>query len=195
MWKSLILLLLIFSCSDKENCGLPDYEKTRKCDLNLNPVAKRSLNSIATLSHARLRTMEITNSKGQKTRTEYKDNIYFDLNKTSKMFYIEEAMYDFYSQKLLAIISWEVPLIELNVDNIEINEYHSDFFEGYVAEIGFRANFNNPDAFLLKYITYDEKGKAKVTQCERRSYLDFTTTPKNAIQLKSAFTDFLKNMN
>lgn len=190
----LLLFFMVFSC-ESDDCGLPNYEKKRECGLTLNQKAKKSLNTISLLSGQTLRTKEVVDTQGNKTHGEYITDIYFDIQDNTQMFYIEKVQYDFYTQKLKAVTSWEIPLNELNPDNIEISEFHSDFFVGDVADLGFRANMNNPNAFKMKFIVYDENGNPKVTKCEKRDYFEITTSPKIANELKTSFQGFLNNIN
>ncbi|WP_417443627.1 hypothetical protein [Joostella sp.] len=190
-----LILLIIFSCKNQDTCGFLDYEKSRKCELSLNSNAKKYLNLLSKSNYIELRTKEVIQFNGEKTRSGYKTDIYFNLNDDNQNFYIEKVQFDYYSNKLRAITSWEVPLQELNSNNIEVSEYYSEYYESNVAQLTFSANYMNPDAFKLRLTKYDENGNSEVIQCDIRSSFEITTTPEEANRLKNAFKNFLNNIN
>lgn len=194
MWRVLILILLVFSCGDKDSCGLPDYEKVRKCELALNASSKKGLNSISTISNIELISNEITMANGKRSRAGFRNNIFFDLNANSQTFYFEQMQYDYDAQKLLAIRTWEVPLNELNSDNIEVSEMYMELFRTNVSIVSFTSNFNNPEAFDFTLVTYDEDGETKDINCNKVSSFDITTSPAKANEIKTAFQNILSNL-
>src|SRR5690606_3634230 len=125
----------------------------------------------------------------------YRFDIFFNLSPENKNLYFERVMYDFNSNRLLAVRTWEIPLDELNVDNIEISEYHSRLFDMTLGNLTLTAENNNPNAFNFRMVTYDKEESVELTQCQTTRELTITTSAKKARELKYALEGFLNNLN
>lgn len=189
---NLIIFLSIISCKSNSDTGFPNYEKTRKIEINLNPQAESALNEITKIIDGR----PLISLNENYTNLALANNceIYFNLNENDENIYIRHT---YYKDRALINVShyddYRLPINEIDPSNIIVSEGYFPAFGGEYASIRISAMYNNPDIFERCRTRFNNQ--EKTVNCINQSYVDLLLKVEVAHEFKKQLIIFVNNFN
>lgn len=199
MCRGFFIFLLFFSiifvlgCSKKDDYFF-DFDLVRENNLPLNAKADKSLEEISNLLSGKGTLYSVENIIDFPAAVQ--SILYFSLDKTNQNLYIRIVYYEDKNLfKINSYIDFEIPIKNIDVNNIEYNEYHSSkHMGGKFGSLLINSKYNNPEAFKSRKTKF-ENNNLIVEDVVPLGLLSIVINPEVGRELKAPFVSFVKNFN
>lgn len=183
-------LFLLQSCKNEISCSEPVTNIGRTCKLKLNKEAKRSLNTLAEIL-SELHDLQNTDEKSGSAKV-MSNEIFFNLDKSDNLYFKLNYYKDYYKEIKPTYHYYEVPIEQLNPENITITELGLWQY-GANSIVTINSKFSNDKAFSLKFVKYDKDNNLVSVECLEKGEIGFLVRREDAEKLKNAFITFINN--